>query len=107
MKIRELDKKYDDLINVFRDFFNKNFENINDDIIVVIDNEDLWFELIHKDYRYGFIIEKDVNESSFYFVSNKKYGELSVSGLLSDDSMLEIIKIIQNKIKNHGKQENI
>ena len=101
MKIRELDKKYKNQIIVFREFFNKNFNDTNEDDLSVITEDDnsLWIEWIFKNYRYGFIIEENTDESSFYFVSNKEYDNLSISGMLNDNLIADLIKIINKKIR--------
>lgn len=50
----------------------------------LLDKDDsLLLEWIFKDFRIGFIIEPNVSESSWYFVSNSKMNEQSASGLLN------------------------
>jgi len=100
MKINELDHKFEKSVKIFRDFFKKNFPMADENELVVFpESEDsLLMEWIFKDYRYGFAIEKNIEDSSFYFVSNRKYGETTISSLLTSPMSEELIKIINNKI---------
>jgi hypothetical protein len=108
MKLSEINKetsseKFKRDYNFFKEFFEKNFERSveNEKLTVFFDepNDDCMdIEWIFKDFRYGFIIEKDHDKSSFYFVSNEKYGELSASALLNDPVCSELIKIINKKV---------
>jgi hypothetical protein len=43
-------------------------------------------------------MEKDLNESSYYFISKKNYGETTVSGLINDTFGDDLIKVIVKKI---------
>jgi hypothetical protein len=45
------------------------------------------FEWIFKDYRIGFSMETDVNESSWYLITTKNLGEINASGLIHDNNL--------------------
>lgn len=96
-------EKFIEHINCFKSFFEKNFNLIQNDkslSISIIENDSLLIEWIFSDFRFGFSIEKDLNESNYYFVSNKKYGELNVSGLINfDDNLIKMVveKVFNNK----------
>ena len=84
----------------FKDFFEKNFQKYveNENLYVFTDDDCMIIEWIFKDFRFGFIMEENPDKSSFYFVSNEKYGELSASALLNDPVCPELIKIINKKV---------
>jgi len=88
-------------INHFIQFFEKNFDTNNDKplCINISENDNLWIEWIFPDYRFGFSLESNLDESNYYFVSNKKYGEFMVSGLFNDPFNEEILKLINIKLK--------
>jgi len=44
-----------------------------------IDGESILIEWVFKDFRIGFTIESNINESGWYLVSNENLGEFSVS----------------------------
>jgi hypothetical protein len=108
MKLSEINKetsndKFKRDYKFFKDFFEKNFNRDieNEKLIVFFDGPDdecMIIEWIFKDFRYGFIMDKNIEESSFYFVSNRKYGEISASALLNDPVCSELIKIINKKV---------
>ena len=45
----------------------------------------LLIEWIFGDFRIGFNIEQESSESSWYLVTNQKFGEISASGYISDE----------------------
>jgi hypothetical protein len=98
MKIEELDIMYSNHVKVFRDFFNKNFNGDENNLLVFPEGDNLSIEWIFKDYRYGFYIDYEIEKSSFYFVSKEKYGELTISCLLNDECSSDLIKIINKRI---------
>jgi hypothetical protein len=87
-------------IDRFTLFFKKNFSMItigNPLIINVIEGDCLEIEWIFPDFRFGFSIEKIIQESNWYFVSKKKYGETTVSALIDDEFGEELLwTIIDN-----------
>ena len=98
--------KFKESIDYFKSFFEKNFNSIQNDkplSISIIENDCLLIEWIFPDFRFGFSMEKDLNESNYYFVSNQKYGELNVSGLINFDDNL--IKIVVEKVFNNKSTE--
>jgi hypothetical protein len=94
-------ERFSESIRVFREFFHKNFDSEKEKNLIVTITEDdtILIEWIFKDFRFGFCMEEDPDESSFYFVSNKKFGELMVSGLMNDPVSSDLIKIINERIK--------
>ena len=73
--------------------------------IRVFDVEDgsILIEWIFKDFRIGFNIESNINESGWYLVTNKNLGEINASAYILDGNIKKIILwllyfvIIQNK----------
>jgi hypothetical protein len=51
-------------------------------IMRTMEDESVLIEWIFPDFRIGFSIEPKEKESSWYLVSNKKFNEVSFSGLL-------------------------
>lgn len=49
----------------------------------IIDENTVLFEFICQDFRIGFSIESNPQESGWYLVTNRKLGEVSYSGFLS------------------------
>jgi len=64
---------YRESINHFTQFFEKNFDANSDKPLCINALEDgsLLIEWIFPDYRFGFSLENNLNESSYYFVSNE------------------------------------
>ena len=50
------------------------------------------FEWISDDFRIGFLIETDPDESHWYLVSNSKFNGLSAAGNLSDIDLKPLLK---------------
>jgi hypothetical protein len=108
MKLSEINKetsnkKFKRDYYFFKEFFEKNFEKSveNEKLTVFFEEPDddcMVIEWIFKDFRYGFVMDKNPDESSFYFVSNQKYGELSASALMNDPICSELIKVINKKV---------
>jgi hypothetical protein len=48
-----------------------------------VDDNSFLIEWIFNDFRIGFSVEQNINDSSWYLVSNKKYGVINASGYLS------------------------
>ena len=98
--------KFKESIGCFKSFFEKNFNLVRNDkplSISIIEDGCLLIEWIFPDFRFGFSMEKDLNESNYYFVSNKKYGELNVSGLINSDNNLKtIVEKVFNKTEPYG-----
>lgn len=93
--------RFKEHIKCFTRFFEKNFGMIQTDkylIINVIEDDTLLIEWIFPNFRFGFSMEKDLNESSYYFISKKNYGETTVSGLINDTFGDDLIKVIVKKI---------
>lgn len=98
--------KFKEYIDYFKSFFEKNFNLIQIDkplSISIIEDDCLLIEWIFPDFRFGFSMEKDLNESNYYFVSNQKYGELNVSGLINFNNNL--IKTVVEKVFNNKSTE--
>jgi len=70
-------------------------------MVEINDDSSVFFEWIFKDFRIGFSIELNVNESSWYLITNKNLEELSVSGsLYAGELSLVITKIIKYVLEN-------
>jgi hypothetical protein len=63
-----------------------------------VDDGSLLIEWIFTDFRIGFSIEPDNNESSWYLVANRKYGDINASGYLADIDTQKIILWLINFI---------
>jgi len=88
-------------INHFIQFFEKNFDVDSDKPLCINELEEdnsLIIEWIFKDCRFGFSLESNLDESSYYFVSNKKYGEFMVSGMFNDPFNEKVLKIINDYV---------
>jgi len=48
-----------------------------------VDDGSFLIEWIFSDFRIGFNFEQNLNDSSWYLVSNQKYGDINASGFLS------------------------
>lgn len=60
----------------------------------------LLIEWIFSDYRIGFSIEPDLQESGWYLVSNKNLGEISASGFLFRKDIKGIVLWLLNFVYN-------
>jgi hypothetical protein len=49
--------------------------------------DSILFEYVHRDYRFGFIIESSLEHSSWYIVTNKKFGDSSSSGVFTETNL--------------------
>lgn len=63
-----------------------------------VDDGSLLIEWIFEDFRIGFSLEQESNESSWYLVTNPKFGEISASGYLSDVDNEKIVIWLLNFI---------
>ena len=52
-----------------------------------IEETSILIEWIFKNYRIGFVIDKKIDESSWYFVSNKELNEMNISGDLNEKNI--------------------
>jgi len=57
------------------------------------------FEWIFSDYRIGFNIEPNPQESSWYLVTNRKLGEISASGFISHINLRVLIQFLFSFIR--------
>lgn len=63
-----------------------------------VDDGSLLIEWIFEDFRIGFSLEQESSESSWYLVTNPKFGEISASGYLSDVDNEKIVIWLLNFI---------
>ena len=67
-----------------------------------VDDGSVLFEWILDDFRIGFSIESNLDDSSWYLVSNSKFGETSTSGSLDNNedikfTILCLMSILQSR----------
>ena len=67
-----------------------------------VDDGSVLIEWIFNDFRIGFSIEPNKEDSSWYLVSNKKLGEINISGYISTNIDIEMLisKLINFIISN-------
>ena len=63
-----------------------------------VDDGSILLEWIFNDFRVGFNIEQIESESSWYLVSNEKYGETNASGFISKNNFDNILLWLINFI---------
>lgn len=63
-----------------------------------VDDGSILLEWIFNDFRVGFSIEQIESESSWYLVSNEKYGETNASGFISENNFDNILLWLINFI---------
>jgi hypothetical protein len=67
-----------------------------------VDDGSILIEWIFDDFRIGFSIEPDVQESSWYLVSSKNLGEISASGYIQMAEIKNLIIWIINFVISHS-----
>ena len=67
-----------------------------------VDDGSILIEWIFDDFRIGFSIEPDVQESSWYLVSSKNLGEISASGYISGTDIKNLILWLINFVISHS-----
>ncbi|MCL4262231.1 MAG: hypothetical protein KJ069_03415 [Anaerolineae bacterium] len=78
---RELLRIIEELVSILRETgFDLN--NLPPLHAFLVNDGSILFEWISSDFRVGFSVEPDLNESGWYLVSNKRLGEISASGYL-------------------------
>jgi hypothetical protein len=60
------------------------------------------FEWIFRDYRIGFNIERNPQDSGWFLVTNRKLGEISACGFLSGVDMNPLILWLLNFVLSHS-----
>jgi hypothetical protein len=68
----------------------------------ILDDGALALEWIFYDYRLGFSIEPDTQESLWYLVANEKFGEISASGSLANIDLNPLINWLLRFILLHS-----
>ena len=63
-----------------------------------VDDGSILFEWIFSDFRLGFNIELDSRDSSWFLITNRKFGEITASGYLSGIEMKDLILWLLNFI---------
>lgn len=68
----------------------------------VVDDGSILFEWIFNDYRIGFGIEPDPDESSWYLVTNQKLGSISAAGYMSADDLPRLVTWLLGFVISHS-----
>jgi len=63
-----------------------------------IEETSILIEWIFKNYRIGFVIDKKIDESSWYFVSNKELNGMDISGDLNEKNIDQIVEVLLNVV---------
>ena len=63
-----------------------------------IEETSILIEWIFKNYRIGFVIDKKIDESSWYFVSNKELNGMNISGDLNEKNIDQIVEVLLNVV---------
>lgn len=101
-----LSKKLNEFIDVFMSILtnlSKSSDISNFLPPLTIHNEEnlVFLEWIFKDFRIGFSLEKEKNESMWFMVTNKNLEEFSISGDLEPENYYEvIIKVLKYVLEN-------
>lgn len=67
-----------------------------------VDDGSILIEWIFDDFRLGFSIEPEVQESSWYLVSSKNLGEISASGYIPRTDIKNLILWLTNFVVSHS-----
>ena len=63
-----------------------------------IEETSILIEWIFKNYRIGFVIDKKIDESSWYFVSNKELNGMNISGDLNEKNIDQVVEVLLNVV---------
>jgi hypothetical protein len=66
------------------------------------DDGSILIEWIFPDFRIGFSLEPNLDDSGWYLVSNKKLGEISASGYVSGIDLKNLILWLLNFVLTHS-----
>lgn len=66
------------------------------------DDDSILIEWIFRDFRIGFTIEPDLEESGWYLVSNKNLGEISASGYTSNIDIKRLVLWLFNFVLSNA-----
>jgi hypothetical protein len=95
-----------DFMQVFQDVLknimgNKQLSNSLPSMKMQEDEDSVFLEWIFKDLRVGFSFENDLEESSWYMITNKNLEEFSISGkLYTKDIYFTITRILNYVLEN-------
>jgi hypothetical protein len=68
----------------------------------IADDGSFLLEWIFSEYRVGFSIEPDAEQSSWFLITNRNLGEISASGFIAGNDLNSLVLWLLNFILSHS-----